>query len=508
MAHFDLIVVGAGPGGQAAALQGTRLGAKTALVEMAPQTGATGTFRGTIPRRTLRETALAGLRNNDGGAVAMGEEEVEVASLMEHLGEVSFAHASSTDARLLRAGVESIHGRARVIKPGVVEVYTLGGERHRHSCDKIVLATGALPHSPDHLPVDHEHVLDAESILSMIYLPRSLVVLGGGTAAFEYASTFAALGVVVTVLDPADAPLPGMEREQNQELLRAFERRGCRYMPGVEVHSCAWDGLDVVVKMDGGREVRARKALVAHGVRPALKGIRASRLGIALTPDGFIQVDEFQRTTADGIYAAGDVTGPPHLASIATSAGQRAARHALGAELGELSHISARAVYTIPELASVGLGEAEVRDRYGGVLVGVADYSEVARARIVGATRGSLKLVCDPAGETILGVHIVGEAAGELVAIGHVALRGGLGPEAFVDTTFPFPTFAGAYRQAAMDVLEQRARGQRAHKRRLVGVLLSSPPPPSTELPTGSVLPAPVPQEAAALDPFAELAVG
>lgn len=492
MKHYDIVVIGAGPGGQAAALQARRLGAQTALVEMAPASAATGSTRGTIPRRTLRETAMARLRNTDDGAILMGEEEVEIASLMHHVGTVTSAHAKSIEGRLHRAGVVCLHGRARVIREGLVEVYSLAGQRERYSCDKIVLATGAEPHSPAHIPVDHQHVLDADSILSMIYLPRSLVVLGGGAIAFEFASTFAAFGVVVTVLDHGDHPLPGMEREQNQELLRAFERRGCRYMPGVEVESCTWDGLDVVVKVDGGREVRARKALVAHGVRPALKGIRASKLGIALCKNGFVKVDQHQQTSSPNIYAAGDVTGPPHLASQAMSAGQRAARHALGAEVGELSRIAAQAVYAIPELASVGMGEAEVRRQHGGVLVGVADYSEMARALIVGAPRGTLKVVCDPEGTKVLGVHVVGEGAGELVSIGHTAIRGGLGPEALVDTTFPFPTLASAYRQAAMHVLDQRDRGGEPAGRRMLGRLLGRETDSAEIEPTVTVTPLPV----------------
>lgn len=434
---------------------------------------------------------MARLRNSHDGAILMGEEEVEIASLMLHVGRVTAAHAKSIEGRMHRAGVECLHGRARVIREGIVEVYSLTGERERHTCDKIVLATGAEPHSPDHIPVDHQHVLDADSILSMIYLPRSLVVLGGGAIAFEFASTFAAFGVVVTVLDSEDHPLPRMEREQNQELLRAFERRGCRYMPGVEVESCTWDGLDVVVKIDGGREVRARKALVAQGVRPALKGVRAGRLGLNLCANGFVCVDSHQQTSVPGIYAAGDVTGPPHLASEAMSAGQRAARHALGAEVGALSRITAEAVYAIPELASVGMGEAEVRARYGGVLVGVADYSEMARALIVGAPRGTLKVVCDPSGTKILGVHVVGEGAGELVSIGHTAIRGGLGPEALVDTTFPFPTLASAYRQAAMHVLDQRDRGGEPAGRRVLGRLLGREAESADLEPTVPVAPQP-----------------
>ena len=459
MEHYDLIVIGGGPGGQAAALQGRRLGARTALVEMDANVSGSGSIRGTIPRRALRETALQHLRAPGGGTVFLDDERVELAGLMAHVGVVTTGHTEATIGRLRRAGVEPVHGRARVLDGNRIDVRTLGGHVIQLSAKRIVLCTGATPRAGAGIEVDHEHVLDTDSILSMIYLPRSLVVIGGGRTAFEYASIFAALGVVVTVLDADDRPLPRMEREQNQELLRSFERRGCRYIPRAVVQSARWDGLDVVVQIGGGRELRARKALVATGKAPSLKGIRVKRLGIELNERGFVRVDDQMQTALSGVYAAGDVVGPPHHAAAATADGQRAVAYALGRpDLAQSGNVP-RAVYTIPELASVGLGEAAAREAHGGVRVGVAQFCDLARARIAGDQRGSLKLVCDPGCTRVLGVHIVGEGAGENIAVAQMAIAAGMGPEAFIENCFPFPSFGEAYRIAALDVLGRQQRG-------------------------------------------------
>ena len=184
----------------------------------------------------------------------------------------------------------SLHGRGRLVDAQTVEVTGLCGDKQLLKTRRVVLATGGRPRAPEHLPVDHEHVLDGDSILSMIYLPRSLMVVGSGALAFEYASIFAALCVAVSVLDPNDEPLHGMEYEQNQELLRGFERRGCLYSARAEVLSLHWDGLDVVAQLAGGREARARKALVAAGIEPVLKGVMLARAWLPVGKTGSVTV--------------------------------------------------------------------------------------------------------------------------------------------------------------------------------------------------------------------------
>ena len=410
MFYFDLVVIGAGPAGQAAASQARRLGARTAVVEMASQVGGTCVFRGSIPSRTLRETALHNLLQPGANPLLPEQGELEIATLMARLGEVTTGHAESIAKRLSRSGVVSLHGRGRLVDAQTVEVTGLGGDKQLLKTRRVVLATGGRPRAPEHLPVDHEHVLDGDSILSMIYLPRSLMVVCSGALAFEYASIFAALGVAVSVLDPNDEPLPGMEYEQNQELLRGFERRGCLYSARAEVLSLHWDGLDVVAQLAGGREARARKALVAAGIEPVLKGVPCDALGIDTDEGGFIRVDDSYQTSLPGVYAAGDVARSGQAASAASLAGQRAARHALDAPPTAHSHWApiATVIDAIPGIASVGLGEAEARATYGDIQVGTACYSDVARSRIVGLDRGRLKVIADPKAERLLGAHIVG----------------------------------------------------------------------------------------------------
>jgi NAD(P) transhydrogenase len=320
----------------------------------------------------------------------------------------------------------------------------------------IVVATGSRPRQPDNVPVDHEHILDSDSILSLIYLPSSLTVLGSGVIACEFASLFAALGVKVTMVDSSTRPLAFLDPELTAHFSSAYDRAGGRFLPGKKVESVHWDGREVVTKLVGGQEIRAEKCLCAQGRIANVGGLDVQAAGITMTPRGHIQVDANLCTTAPNIYAAGDVVGPPALAATAMDQGRRAVRHGLGLPIPTTPEFVPSGIYTIPEIASVGLDEAQAVAKHGAVVVGRAQFSELARAHINGQTEGMLKLVAAADGR-LLGAHAIGEHATELVHVAQMALIGGLTLDAFVDNVFNFPTLAEAYRVAALDAVAQLA---------------------------------------------------
>ncbi len=458
--EYDVIVLGAGPSGQKAAIQGAKAGRRVLVIDRDSQVGGACVHRGTIPSKTLRETAVAlvGFKRRSGGVFEIPpSEELQVASLMTRLEEVVSGNEEYIGRQLARNGVTVWHGRATFLSPTEIDVLNVRGERWHARGSVIVIATGSQPRSPVDIVIDHEHILDSDSILSMTYLPRSLAVLGAGVIASEYASMFAALGVQVVMVDKADRPIGFVDPELSTRFVEAFGKLGGRFVGRVGVTGAQWDGVgSVVTLLSNGEVLRTDKALIALGRVANVDGLDLVAAGLALDARGLLAVDEHGRTRVPHIYAVGDVIGPPSLASSSAEQGRRAVCHALGLPVGMPAEFTPIGVYTVPEIAAVGLTEAQAREKFGSVLVGRARFDEVARGRISAIEDGLLKLVADPKGERLLGVHVIGEGASELVHIGQMAMMGGLGIDTFIETIFNFPTLAEAYRVAAFDVVKQR----------------------------------------------------
>jgi NAD(P) transhydrogenase len=457
LSDYDLVVIGGGPAGQKAAVQAAKTGARVLLIERAKSAGGACVRYGTIPSKTLRETALSLGKFRKLTAHVMEVEmpsHLQVSSLMERKDEVIAAHERYMQAQLARNGIELQQGVARFISATAVEITLLDGSKRNVSSRFFVIAAGSSPRTPDNVPVDHEHILDSDSLLSLSYLPESLVVLGAGVIACEYASIFAALGVKVTIIDKGERPLGFMDQELVEHFLKELRQAGGDFLGGKTLESVKFDGLSSVeTRLAGGELVKSEKLFCALG----RVGLGAA--GVKVTSRGLIEVDQNLRTSAPNIYAAGDVIGPPALASTSMEQGRRAACHALGLDLGRQGELAPAGIYTIPELGSVGLTEQQVRERFGDALVGRAKFEEVARGQISAAENGLLKLVVHPETGVVLGTHAAGESATELVHIGQMAIIGGLTFDTFIDTVFNFPTFAEAYRVAAFDLLkQQRAR--------------------------------------------------
>ena len=275
--------------------------------------------------------------------------------------------------------------------------------------------------------------------------------------ASEYASIFALLGVQVTMVDTADRPLKFLDKELTDQFCQAFEETGGKYCGQQKIKNVQWDGFSkVTTTFENGETLESEKMLVALGRVANLEHLHIQAAGITPTPRGLIPVNDQCQTTVPHIYAVGDVIGPPSLASCSMEQGRRAVCHALDINPGVTPENIPMGIYTIPEMSSVGLSEQEAREKCGGAIVGRAHFSEIARGQISGMTSGLLKMIADPKGEKLLGVHIVGEGATELIHIGQMGLLHNLHIDRFVENIFNFPTLAEAYRVAALDIAKQR----------------------------------------------------
>jgi NAD(P) transhydrogenase len=460
MSPYDLVVIGSGPAGQKAAVQAAKAGATVLVVEYEPHVGGACVHHGTIPSKALRETALSlsSFQRRSGSVFEVAvRDDLQVSSLMLRLDAVISAHQRYISDQLRRNGIDIWRGKARFLEPLVVEVGGIGGTRRKAQAKNVVIATGSVPRTPPGIPIDHEHVLDSDSILSMRYLPASLAVLGAGVIASEYASIFAALGVKVVMIDQGARPLGFFDPELTSRFVHYLESCSGRFRGESRVVGVEWDGLsEVVIELATGETIRAEKLLCALGRVANLEGLNIEAAGVTKTARGLIEVDAFCQTAVAHVYAVGDVIGPPSLAATSMEQGRRAARHALGLPAPSAPEMIPLGIYTIPEMASVGLSEMEAIAAHGAVIVGRARFEELARGQIAAIEDGLLKLVSDAAGRRVLGVQIVGEGATELVHVGQMALCGGLDVDCFVDNIFNFPTLAEAYRVAALDVVRQR----------------------------------------------------
>jgi NAD(P) transhydrogenase len=463
---FDFICVGSGPAGQKAAIQAAKAGYRTAIIERDAQVGGSCLLSGTIPSKALREQALR-YRRMRGSASSLAVElhgDAPLSALLHGVDLVIAAQDRYLQAQLARNGVELIRGRALFLDPNRIEVQRLDGSRIVVRASRILLATGSRPRHVSSINVDHEHILDSDSILSLSYIPRSMVVLGSGVIACEYASIFAALGCAVTLLDKAAEPLGFLDASLRKGFVSAFQAMGGEYRGGAEVAGARFDGFSQVeVHLGGGGFLKADIVFAAFGRVANLEGIGLDLLKLAISGRGHVQVDERFETNIPGIFAAGDAIGPPALACAAADQGRRAGLAAFGLPPPAATSLVPSGVYTIPEIACVGMSQSEAAAKNIELIVGRADFSEVARAHIAGEPVGFLTLLCERGTGRVLGVQVIGEGATELVHLGQAAIANGATADFFIEQIFNFPTMTEAYRIAAFDVLKQRSVREPTH---------------------------------------------
>lgn len=458
--RYDLIVIGSGPAGEKAAVHAAYFGKRVAIVERHDLTGGVGvTHVGMIPTKTLREAALyvTGFRKRElyGVNVELDRQEI-FSTLRKRTNEVIDTMARSVRQNIDGHGVELIRGTARLEAGGNMVVSTRRGAERRLHGDAVIIAAGSRPYHPPGIPFDDPDVLDAEGVLEIEEAPRNVVVIGGGAIGCEHASIFTALGCQVDLIDRGERLLSYVDEELAHVLAQTFTNMGMRLRlgNGVETIERDEDGLRVV--LTDGSEVRPDKVLVSSGRVGNTDGLGLDAAGVTVDDRGRIVVDEHFQTSAPGVYAAGDVIGPPALASAAMEQGRAAAHRAFGVGFKVTVDPSPpTGVYSIPEIAAVGITEQEAVSRGVGYLVGRGRFEGNARANIGGMTEGMVKLIFDRSDRTLLGVHILGEVATEVIHVGQAALNHSDPIDYFIEKTFNVPTLCEAYKYAAYDGMQR-----------------------------------------------------
>lgn len=458
--HFDLIVIGSGPAGRRAAVQAAKLKKSVLVVERGRRVGGVCVHTGTIPSKTLRETVLnlSGWRERGFyGRAHRNKADIGAADLRRRLHITLDHEVEVLEHQFSRNKVSWVAGAARFLSANVVEVEGEAGEvRHYHG-DRIIIAVGTHPYRPAHIPFDGDAIVDADEILDLRRLPRSLAVIGASVIGIEYATIFSALDVKVTVIEPGPGLLGFVDRELVEEFIHDLRDRGVSLRFNSKAVSVENLGPEsCLVQLDDQRQIVAEMVLFAAGRVGATAELNLKPAGLAADDRGRIAVDKSTfRTTAPHIYAVGDVIGFPSLASTSMEQGRIAACHAFGAEAHAPPEFFPYGIYAVPEISTVGMTEEQVREKGIPYETGIARFRETSRGHIMGLNSGFMKMIFDLNTRRLLGVHIVGEGATELIHIGQAVLNLGGGLDYFVENTFNYPTLAEAYKIAALDAFNR-----------------------------------------------------
>ncbi len=461
--HFEMVVIGAGPAGEKAAAQAAYFGRRVAIVERLEQPGGAPVNNAGIPTKTLRETALyvTGFRRRDIYGVSLGLDPHTIMECLQARRAVVFqTMAAAVRGNIERHGIVLVRGEA-TLGPGRTVVVSSDGSVRTLRADVILIATGSRPYHPPDVPFHDPDVLDSESVVGVERPFKSIAVVGGGAVGCEYASIFAALGVDVTLIDAAPRLLPFIDAELSDILADSFRAAGIRVVLGAGRAAIHRDDEGIALALSDGEVLRPDKVLFAAGRAGNTEGLGLEEAGVKADERGRVVVNERFETSAPGIYAAGDVIGPPGLSSVSMEQGRVAACHAFGIPFKlRVDALAPFGVYTIPEVARVGLTEEEAVRQGVDCEVGRGWFTSNARAVIGGPTEGLVKLVFRREDRGLLGVHILGDSAAELIHQGQAVLHCGGAIDYFIDAAFAVPTLSEAYKYAAYDGL-QRLNGRR-----------------------------------------------
>lgn len=456
---YDLVVIGSGPAGEKGAAQAAYFGKRVALVERAPHLGGAGINTGTVPSKTLRETALyfSGLRQRGLYGIDYALHEGLTVGDFMYRKQLVVEDAWRTIRRNLeRHQIEIVWGDASFRDAHTVNVRPPGGDGRETQlqADVFLIATGSSPYQPAGIPFDHRLIYDSDSILNMHGIPKTMAVIGGGVIGTEYASIFTALGVKVTLVDTRDRLLPFVDAELAERLRAHLSNLGLRFVFNTRMGSLQPEEDHVKLNLSNGEALNCDCLLFAAGRSGNVQGLNLEAIGVQLGERGTIKVTDKYQTNLPHIYAAGDVIGFPALASTSMEQARVAMVHAFNLQYKEaVSAIVPLAVYAIPEISMVGLTEEECKAKGIPHLIGRALYERNPRGQIIGDTSGLLKLIFSPADKKLLGVHLIGEMASELIHIGaHVMAADGT-IDAFIHAVYNFPTLADSYKYAAYDGL-------------------------------------------------------
>ncbi len=455
---YDLVVIGGGPAGERGAAQAAYFGKRVAIVEREAEPGGAAVHTGTLPSKTLRETALflSGYRQrNLYGLTVDLDPELTVTRLLERKDAVRELETERILANVAKHGIELLRGDGRLVDSHTVEVTSAGGVTRVHA-EVVLIATGSSPHRPPGIPYDDDDVHDADGILGIHRLPRSMAVLGGGVIGCEYACMFAALGVEVHLIDPRSGILPFLDREMGERLAAAMEDLGVRLHLERTHQGVERGPAGLTCTLSPGEELVVGSVMVASGRHGNTDGVGLESVGVVVDARGYVHVDEDFRTAVPSVYAAGDVVGFPALASVSMEQARVAVCHAFGFTYKrQVSELLPYGVYTIPEVSCAGLGEDEAARRGLDVVAGRAFFRDNVRGQIMGDRDGMVKLVFDRSTRGLIGCHCIGERASELVHVGQAVIVLGGTVETFIEMVFNHPTLGETFKYAAYDALAQ-----------------------------------------------------
>ena len=460
---YDLVVIGSGPAGQRAAVQAAKLGKRVAIVERHADIGGVMVNTGTIPSKTLREAVmyLTGYRERGiYGESYSVKHDITMRDLTVRTSHVMQQKTDTLRHQLLRNKVKVITAHASFIDAHTLDLASVDGRSHEPvTVDKVLIAVGTAPASPDEMEVDGKLIFLSDDVLKLTELPRTLSIIGGGVIGLEYATIFATLGIRVTLIDRYPRLLHFVDAEMVDTLMYHMRQKRITLRLDEEVTFARTfedeRGQHVRVQLVSGKQIVTDAALYSVGRTGATASLNLEAVGLKADRRGQLRVNEHYQTTASNIYAAGDVIGFPSLASTSGEQGRLAACHAFGVPTHSVPELLPYGIYTIPEISMVGRTEEEMTEDVVPYEVGKAQYREIARGQILGGDAGLLKLLFDIRDRKLLGVHIIGEGASELVHIGQAVLAHGGTVDYFVDTVFNYPTLAECYKTAALDGLNR-----------------------------------------------------
>lgn len=451
---YDMIVIGSGPAGQRAAVQAAKLRKRVAIIDKREVVGGVCVNTGTIPSKSFKEAVLylTGFRQRHiYGAGYQVKADISMADLTLRCNKIMQLEVEVIKNQLNRNKLDTIYGHASFIDPHTVEISSSKGAL-RKTAEKFVIAVGASPYRPPNIAFDSQSIFDSDDVLGLKKLPREIVVVGGGVIGTEYGSMFAALGVNVTIVDQRKRLLGFVDEEIIENFSFQMRDMDVRLRLGEEVASCATrEDNQVVTTLKSGKIIVSDCVLYSAGRVSATATLGLENVGIAIDGRGKLSVNDNFQTSQPHIYAAGDVIGFPALASTSARQGRLAACHAFGVVEEIMDVPLPYGIYAIPEISLVGANEEELTEKGVPYETGIARYREIARGKLLGDENGMLKLLFHRETLEILGVHIIGEYATELIHIGQavIALKGGL--TYLRDAVFNYPTLAECYKVAALD---------------------------------------------------------
>ncbi|CAK3010590.1 soluble pyridine nucleotide transhydrogenase [Vibrio crassostreae] len=459
--HFDVIVIGSGPGGEGAAMGLTKAGLNVAIIEKESSVGGGCTHWGTIPSKALRHAVSRIIEFNSNPLFCQNNKSIHstFSNILGHAKSVIDKQTRLRQGFYDRNQCTLVFGTARFIDTNTVSVMQSDGTEEHYSADKFVIATGSRPYQPDNVDFLHERVYDSDSILSLKHDPQHIIIYGAGVIGCEYASIFRGLGVKTDLINTRDRLLSFLDNETSDALSYHFWNSGVVIRNDETFEKIEGTDDGVIIHLESGKKMRADCLLYANGRTGNTDKLNLGAVGLEADSRGQVSVNTNYQTNVDHVYAVGDVIGYPSLASAAYDQGRFVAQAIVKGEAeGHLIEDIPTGIYTIPEISSVGKTEQELTAAKVPYEVGRSSFKHLARAQIAGKDIGSLKILFHRETKEILGIHVFGERAAEIIHIGQAIMeqKGEANTiEYFVNTTFNYPTMAEAYRVAALNGLNR-----------------------------------------------------